>query len=51
MIRQLYAVSMITLLKATCVGLKWAQQGVALLIDRMEPDADPADLSPEDEGA
>ena len=49
MIRQLYAVSMITLLKATCVGLKWAQQGVALLI--REPDADPGDLSPEDEGA
>ena len=48
MIRQLYAVSMLTLLTVTCVGLKWAQEGVGFLIDRVEPNVDPADGSSED---
>ena len=51
MIRQLYAVSMLTLLTVTCVGLKWAQEGVGFLIDRVEPNVDPADGSSEDAAA
>ena len=48
MIRGLYAVSMVTLFAATCVGLKWAQDGVEFLIDRLQPDADAEDEAEED---
>ena len=51
MIRRLYAASMIAVLAATSIGLKWTQEGVEFLIDRLKPKADPVDEASEEESA